>query len=618
MSRENRPVPRRTRTSFYLIALLLPIVIFAILELIFRLTLVGAREPLFVPAAVEGYLQPNDSVIYRFFASPGAAPNVSIDTTYFLEEKPDDGLRIVIQGGSTAAGFPYGRMASPTGMLEQRLRRAFPSRTVEVISTAMSAVNSYTVLDFADEIIAIEPDAVVIYVGHNEFLGVLGVGSAYSSSLSPQATRRILALRKLHVVEAAFQVYGAAMPTTQRRSGTLMSRIARERSISQNSELYIQGHLQFRENLGLLLAKYRRADIPVFVGTLASNEKDQPPFISAEPPNAEARAWDKLRAELQVALEEGDTGKAVQLSGQMVGLAPDSADSWFYQGRAGLKSRRYSEARHAFLKAKDLDQLRFRAPESFNGIVRDVTVQQRAAVVDTQTAIANLSDNGIIGNESMLEHLHPNTEGYFALASIFYDAVVASGALGKPEFDADEATARREMPVTEIERLNGEWRVARLLRDWPFVDEKQPFSPPEPSNEVERIARDWYDGRISWPEAMNRALGYYSSIGNIEETIRVAANLATAFPFEPNPSYVTGSAILNDGDGQRALPFLYRAVELDPRNTRYLMSLAQAFYANQRLRDSLAVLERVMAVDPSHPTAPDFADKLKSELESGA
>jgi hypothetical protein len=48
-------------------------------------------------------------------------------------------------------------------------KRAFPSREVEVISTAMAAVNSYALLDFADEIIAQQPDAVVIYVGHNEY-----------------------------------------------------------------------------------------------------------------------------------------------------------------------------------------------------------------------------------------------------------------------------------------------------------------------------------------------------------------------------------------------------------------------------------------------------------------
>ena len=86
-------------------------------------------------------------------------------------------LRIIVQGGSTAAGWPYGFGASLAGMLQQRLQATLPRRNIEVITTAMTAVNSYTLMDFAEEIIAQQPDAVLIYAGHNEYLGVLGVGS---------------------------------------------------------------------------------------------------------------------------------------------------------------------------------------------------------------------------------------------------------------------------------------------------------------------------------------------------------------------------------------------------------------------------------------------------------
>jgi hypothetical protein len=34
-------------------------------------------------------------------------------------------------------------------MLKQRLQRTFPHRDIEVITTAMATVNSYTLLDFA-------------------------------------------------------------------------------------------------------------------------------------------------------------------------------------------------------------------------------------------------------------------------------------------------------------------------------------------------------------------------------------------------------------------------------------------------------------------------------------
>lgn len=611
MARRNGSAEPRSRLSLVVVTALIPFVLIGTLEAVFRLTGVGGREPLFLPAPVAGYLQPNGAVIHRFFASAQAAPDVSIDTAYFLKEKPENGLRIVVQGGSTAAGFPYGRMASPAGMLQQRLERSFPDRTVEVINTAMSAVNSYTLLDFADEIIDIEPDAVVIYAGHNEFIGVLGVASAYASGLSPKLTRLVLELRRLHLVEAGFQVYGAALPVTDKNSGTLMARVARERRIAFGSDIFMAGQVQFRENLALLLDKYRRHDIPVFIATLASNEKDQPPFIPADLPTSVAKPWQETLEVLEEALASKDSHAATGKAGELVKLAPDNAMSWFLQGKAGLLRGRAAEARHAFLKAKDLDELRFRAPESFNDIIRAAALEHEAILVDVQQALAGHSPEGVIGSELMLEHLHPNVDGYFYMADAFYRAMTEAGVI-QPAREVDQATALSEIPVTAVDRLHGEWRVQRLLHDWPFVAEKEPYTPPDPANEIERIARDWYDDTASWIETMNRALGYYSSRGDMQETIRVATTMAMAFPFEPDPAYIAGSALLAGQEIDRALPYLHRAARLEPRNTRYLMSLAQAFYMAGRPKDSLSVLERVMAIDPEHETAPIFIKKVRS------
>ncbi|MDC2888862.1 SGNH/GDSL hydrolase family protein [Psychrosphaera algicola] len=93
-----------------------------------------------------------------------------------------------MQGGSTAAGFPYGRFGSLQGMLEQRFKRTYPHKNIEVINTAMAAVNSYTLMDFVDEIIEIEPDLILIYAGHNEYLGVMGVGSTFAAIGGRSAT----------------------------------------------------------------------------------------------------------------------------------------------------------------------------------------------------------------------------------------------------------------------------------------------------------------------------------------------------------------------------------------------------------------------------------------------
>jgi hypothetical protein len=291
MNRQNGTRATRSRLSIYLTYAFLPFVLVGILEGILRLTDVGERTPLFIPAPTPGYLQPNDAAVRRLFLRAQEAPNVRIDTNYFLQDRPEKGIRIVVQGASTAAGFPFGRSASLAVLLQQRLERDYPDRPVEVVSTAMPAVNSFALLDFADEIAAIKPDAVVIYVGHNEYLGILGVGSAMASALSPRLTRLVLDLRKLNLVEAGFQVYGAAAGPGRETEAALMSQMAGQTHIPYGSEIFAAGHRQFRENLTLLLETYRHRKIPVFIGTLAANENGLPPFLPADLNMSVASSW---------------------------------------------------------------------------------------------------------------------------------------------------------------------------------------------------------------------------------------------------------------------------------------------------------------------------------------
>ncbi|MCE3285299.1 MAG: hypothetical protein K0R70_1555, partial [Steroidobacteraceae bacterium] len=373
----------------WLITVLSPLVLLAFAEGGLRLAGVGTLEPLFVPvASAPGYLQPNPEAVRRFFPDPTRAPDVSIDTTWFPAKKGDATLRIFVQGESSAAGFPYGRWASPAAMLQQRLQRSYPDRDVEVVNTAMAAVTSYVLLDFADEIIARQPDAVVIYTGHNEFLGIGGVGSSLVSARSPGVARAIATLRRLHVYRALERTLGPLLGPTQDplsdRGGTLMARVAKERSIPLGSELFVRGERQFRGNLDRLLGRYAQAGVPVLVGTLASNLRDQPPFVS------------------------------------VVGAGPDSAAVRYETARRLDRDGRYAEALNEYTAAKDLDGLRFRAPESFDTVIRDVAERQGATVVDVRGALADVARDGIVGADLMLEHVHPNVEGYFRLASAFY------------------------------------------------------------------------------------------------------------------------------------------------------------------------------------------------------
>ena len=602
------------RTLFAIITMLLPLALLGLVELALRATGVAAPEPLFVAAPEPGWLQPNERVIQRFFAAPSQAPAISIDTAYFRRDKPPGGFRVFVLGGSTAAGFPFGKWASLAGILEQRLQREHPGRSIEVVPVAMSAINSWSLADFTADVLAHAPDAILVYAGHNEYLGVLGVGSAFGAG-SPALTRLLMELQRIRVVSLALRLAGALRSgdaPTGTAPATLMARVAGERRIPLGSPLYQAGVAQFSGNLDRMLREYRQEGIPVFVATLASNDRDQPPFMPVPPPGVTDEAWRGRFAAALAGVDAGDLETAAVTAVQMLAEAPDSGEGHFLRGRLLLAEGAPGAARSALEDARDRDALRFRAPEDFNALIRATAARHGAAVVDVRAAFSAASPDGIIGDTLMLEHLHPNAGGYVLLAEHFHAALQAAGLPGGGR-PLDPQTAARDAPLTEVERLAGEYRVARLKADWPFHESRQPLALPTPGTEPERIARDWFEGRIDWLTAMNRALAHYQQAGDLEEAARIAINLATAFPFRPDARYLAGALLLRHEKPERALPFLDAAARSEPANTRHLMSLAQAWYMSGRIAEALQVLDRVLAIDPGHPTAAGFIEQLRGE-----
>jgi len=383
--------------AFRIILVLMPFIILALIELLLRITGVGKEIPLFIADPTnEDHLQINNNIARRYFLDPDAAPSVQYPA--FRTEKSEKSLRIVVQGASTVAGIPYKKGGAFPAMLEHRLKKSLPHKEVEVINTGITAVCSYTLLDLADDIVKINPDAVIIYAGHNEYYGVLGIGSSqrlggYSGLVrfyhEMNRFRLVQVMRKAH---AAFAGKKTA-DIISRPNSTLMERMVKEREIPFGSELYEQGVEQFRVNLTKLAGKYRKNEIPVFICTLVSNLKDLEPFLGATSPEL----TDNTHTE--------------------------NADYHFKQGTKHYQEGTYQKARTQFSLARDYDLLRFRAPSEFNEIIREVADKQDAILVDVEGIFEANSTGGIVGKELLTEHVHPNIQGYFLIADACYHAL---------------------------------------------------------------------------------------------------------------------------------------------------------------------------------------------------
>jgi lysophospholipase L1-like esterase len=569
------PMPTR-RAVFLILTLALPIAVLALLELGLRLSGFGHDlEPLFIASPQRpDYLQANPRVVTRFFTDPARAPSVSIETAYFRASKQPGTLRVFVQGESSAAGFPYGLGASLAGVLDQRLERAFPSREIEVISTAMAAVNSYALLDFADEIIAQQPDAVIVYAGHNEYLGILGVGSTLRVASNSALTRAFLAVRELRLFQVMSRLIGDAMMPgggdVATTADTLMARVAGERFIALNSALYQRGIEQFETNLSPLLDKYRDAGIRVFIGTLVSNERDQMPLA---------------------------------VLGGAESDAAGAAKTAYHAAQDAEAAKRFAAAREGYAWARDLDPLRFRAPAAFNETVGAVAKAHGAILVDAHAAFLKASPHELIGNKLLLEHVHPNLDGYFLLADAFFDAMVAHGLPGRPEVDVLTAEARADMPVSDIDRYLGDYKVLRIKSGWPFAASSHPPQLPRPASEGERLAQDLYFERISWPTAQDQLRRHYQAIGDKARYGSVTVILADAFPFAGTLQFEAAAALIDIGRPADALRYSRRSVELEPRNVNALLVHAHALLRLARYTEGRGYLERVLVLEPGNATA---------------
>jgi lysophospholipase L1-like esterase len=595
-------VTQKARPVFYVITLLLPLLILAGIEGGLRLIGFGQVVPLVIESdTFPGYSQPNPSYIQRYFPLPEMAPAVSPDTVFFRTDKAPGSIRIVIQGGSTAAGFPYGRWGSLQGMLDQRFKRLYPTQDIEIINTAMSSINSYTLLDSVDEVLDLQPDLVLIYAGHNEFLGVMGVGSAFATKGGRSLTLLWLALRDVRLVqllERIFAFMAQTVPADPDDQRTLMSQIAREKVIPTDSGLYHAGIEQFRENLARILERYQQAGVPVIIGTLASNEMDQPPFDSV----AVAGGSDN----------GPDSNPDQDRSSPLGTVAAD-----FY--RAGLKAAREGDndtAKNSFIMARDNDTLRFRAPSVFNDLIREQVSLGRARLADVEGYLRADTSNGIIGKRHMLEHLHPNPRGYFLLAEAFVDAIAASGVIKAVPERFPREQAWREIPLTETDRILARYKIARLTSNYPFVPQNTASPPPLPSGS---FAKDMAAKRAqggNWVETQQLLLQHYQESNRPDQAAVIAAMLSEALPGKAQPRHAAGQLYRRANELDLSLFYHRKAVRYEPNNVRYRLALAQTEYQLGRYADAVASLDAVLRMDPGHAAAKQYRALAAGQIKA--
>ncbi|PHS13821.1 MAG: hypothetical protein COA86_16740 [Kangiella sp.] len=579
---------KKTKSTFIfkLITFSIPFVFFIGLEFALKILGYGIDLPLFIDTPdSKNYSLARPDIIKRYFPNTNNIPSVTMEANLFLKEKPKNGLRIFVQGGSTAAGFPYGFGASPAGLLDQRLSRTFPNRTVEVINTAMSAVNSYTLLDFVDEIIEQKPDAVLIYTGHNEYLGILGVGSNYTATNSHAANLMFLKLRGFKTFQLMQNTYALFVAEDSealtdidseqhlKNKRTMMAKVAKNKSIDKRSDVFLEGLDQFEYNIGIILSKYQKAKIPVLISTVASNHKDQPPFSSVKTKSNDLLQLNRIFNEIQ----SGEKFSKYQheISRLLVLALKDwNAEIFYKLAKIYELGGKTKEAKSYYVEAKERDLLRFRAPEGINDIIRDQAKKYGAILVNYKNNLTRGSPNGLIGNNFMLEHLHPNLQGYFILADSFYQKLKAEKLFGDWKNSVATSQAWKERPIIAAEEYAGFAKIIRLKSDYPYTKTPKEVVLPKPSDWQQEIGLKYYSKEINWLQMLNLSYKGYLERRNLPMVLKTSEMIADAIPFNTKVNFRVAKQQLQAGNKLAAKRFFQRAVLEEPTNKKYKTALS--------------------------------------------
>jgi tetratricopeptide (TPR) repeat protein len=613
---------KKTPRWFYLVIVLLPIIIVLLLELSLRLINYGLTFEQWIPAG-EGRLTLNPEIAFRYFYNTDRVP--SANNNYFDEVKKENSYRVFVMGGSSAAGFPYSPNGAFSRYIRKRLELLYPERYIEVVNIAMSAINSYALRDMLPGVLEKQPDLIIVYAGHNEYYGALGVGSVETLGDTRFLVNTVIWLNRFKTFELLREVVNSVsglFSSPVKSDGTLMARMSQRQLIPFNSEKYFAGINQFEGNLRDILEMAEDNNVPVILGRLVSNLKDQKPF------------------------ESSYNGK----------FPP--ADEIFKLAHDELKSGRLHKADSLFRLAKDLDPLRWRAPEKINQIIKSLGNEFSYPVVELDSVFNAESVSGVVGDDLITDHLHPNLRGFQIIGREIFNEGIESGIFPqnyKKEFsiEAQDSITLSRYEFTKLDSTIALYQIIILKSDWPYTKEKK-------SNEekLKLLKMQSYSdtlaylvgkGDLSWEAAHLKLAQSKLMNGELESFLKEISAATDEYPFDPYPYEFAAQLLVNLKKFNEAYYYLKKLNELksDAYSTKWLgiidllnnkvdsaigylsksinfnaldpqvyYNLAGAYSIKKDYQTALQMINRCLQIEPNYSLAKDLQQQLLNATRS--
>lgn len=657
-----RPVPLGKRREIFfrtLAVLLVPAVLFAILECGLRLAGYGYPTDFFRETQIANrarYVE-NDQFGRRFF--PRSLVRIP-SPTVFPVVKATNHCRIFVLGESAALGDPepafgFGRY------LEVLLHERFPQTEFEVVSAAMTAINSHALRPIARDCARRDGDLWVIYMGNNEVVGPFGAGTVVGPKSPPLSLiRASLALKTTRTGQLLDAMIDRLAPTASTPTSWQGMKMFLDAKTRHDEPGRRRTDEHFAKNLNAILRTARQAGVPVILCTVATNLKDCAPFASLHSAGFtedHRRNWEPLYRAGTDHETAGQWREAIEQYQQAAAIDGAFAELQFRLGRCHLALNQAEQAKRHFELARDFDALPFRATSTQNEIVRAAArefADDGVVLLDAAETLTTTNSPGIAGTDLFYEHVHLNFAGNQSLARL----VAGQAAALLPRRFTDEQphdwpsseSCDHRLGVTLWDRHRVHQNVLQRERQPPFTLQLNHTNQIENLSDELRALRSQMnsntlaDARMVYQEAVRQRPDDFALHGNYARLLEETGDFSEAIvewkrvgellPYHFGPDFYLGKLLARIGRLDEAEPALTRtlqlrpdtveamdelgrvlirqkktaaaigqfnqALKLQPDNARLHLQLAEALAAQNQLKDAIASLRRAIQLRPDY------------------
>ena len=353
----------------------------------------------------------------------------------FPDDKPSGTRRVFVLGGSTVQGRPYATETSFATWLRLRLQAAQPEGDFEVINCGGVSYAAYRVAEILREVLSHEPDAIVLYTGHNEFLEDRTY--AHVRSLSPLARWVSRLAGRFHSVRWLKQQLAPnrlAADRLPREVDARLDHLAGLEKYRRDSAWRRAVENHFDLTLRRMVRLTQRAGVPLILCVPACDLVRTPPFKIAPDPQLSPQQHEAFHAAWRtVRNTELADSRRLTACADALRVDPAHAGVHYVAGQLLLKRGQTDPAIRHLIAARDHDVCPLRATSPIVASVRTIAAEHELPLVDTIRTLdrSGLGDSplpdGVADPSAFVDHVHPSVAGHQRIAAALADEFEALG-----------------------------------------------------------------------------------------------------------------------------------------------------------------------------------------------